>query len=171
MQSPFDQDPNNSLNSPQQINNFVLADLSDFPDDTPEEEITYQLIKGLGQTLNPINMAFFSRTNREIIQNAIRRRVYTISKGKYNIAPQHEQELMIIMREIYKEPVLAREHIRNLNEMIIDRCVVQVIRTISGYMQYLADQSRGIQPMSKPLFTSRTGTRGGNGIIPNNKQF
>lgn len=168
---------NNSLNAQKLVPNFTMAEIVDTHDDTPETEITLQMIKGLGQQLSTLNMAYFSKSNRNNIQNAIRRRVYELSNGKYIISPQNEQELMIIMREIYIENSLnytdeqmIRSEIEKLNNIVIDKSVVMIIRSISGYFQFLADQNTSLKPMEPPVYSSRSGQRGEE-IFPKGTQF
>lgn len=158
----------NTNNSVNKITNFVMAKVVNTPEDnTPERELLLQMIKGLGQQLSLFNMAYFSTTNRNNIQNAIRRKVHELSQNSYIISPQSDQELMIIMRQIYIEHsmhfediALIRKEIQKLNNIVVDKSVVMIIRSIAGYMKFLADQASPLTLLEPPKNTTNAGKRG-----------
>ncbi len=157
---------------------FKIAN-SDPTEDVPMQQEVTETLKGILEAPNQINTVFFSVPNRQYLHAAIRRKVFEASNGLYNISPQSDTELMNIMRDIYKEfgmyysdPVKARAHVKSLDDIVIDKASVLIIREISWHFQYLVDVQQGWQEPPKPSWTSKTGTKGGNdGIIPREKQF
>lgn len=113
---------------------------------------------------NRLNTLYFSQKNIDNIQNAIRRNVYEISKGKYLIARQSEQELENIMRYTYIEHSLnsmenITQQIKKLNDMVISEAVRKILPNIRFHQYYLNDKFSERTLMDIPKNTSTYGTK------------
>lgn len=103
-----------------------------------------------------LSIAFFSKENMNIIQNGIRAGVYELSKGSYIISPQDEDNIKVIMRNIYLDncanlPNNISNQIQELNQIILDYCIPKVYGEAQGYLTYLHDVSNLAVPMQRPI--------------------
>jgi hypothetical protein len=103
---------------------------------------------------NILSQAFFSKENIQILQNAIRRGVYDLSKQQYIVPNQNIDALKIIMRSIFlqyaefgKDEVTAE--IEKLNKLVLDYCIPYVFNEAKFYMRYLYDQSTLVVPFDR----------------------
>jgi len=111
---------------------------------------------------NPLNQAYFSQQNIEIIQNSIKYAVYI--QSKYKIGRQSNIQLKIIMRSIYLQYGQnlcydIRKQITKLNKLVIDYSVKQIISNILQYIGYKKDVSTIPTPMARPKYLSSAGTK------------
>lgn len=102
-----------------------------------------------------LSQAFFSKENIQIIQNGIRAGVYKKSDGLYNISPQSEENLKIIMRSTFlmysaNMPNNITEQVKALNKIVLDFCIPRVYSEAKGYVQYLYDASTLVVPIDRP---------------------
>jgi hypothetical protein len=102
----------------------------------------------------PLSDAFFSRKNIIILQNALRKGVFDMSKGAFIIGPQDTDELKIIMRAIFLEnsinlPTNIPQQIDALNTIIIDYAVPQIYGEVQGYNKYIQDASTMYTPFPR----------------------
>lgn len=114
----------------------------------------------------PMNQAYFSPANVQIVQNKIRREVYERSNGDFLIDPQSVDELMIVMRAMYyqygkNQPDHIPEQIAELNQMVADWCVPKILAEASMHKTYLHDIQNLPVPMAHPVLLTRTGTKTG----------
>jgi len=114
----------------------------------------------------PMNQAYFSPANVQIVQNKIRREVYERSNGDFLIDPQSVDELMIVMRAMYyqygkNQPDHIPEQIADLNQMVADWCVPKILAEASMHKTYLHDIQNLPVPMAHPVLLTRTGTKTG----------
>ena len=117
--------------------------------DVINHDVNYELFRRIHEP-NLLNTNYFSQRNRDNIHNAIRRNVYEISKGKYLIGRQSDQELSNIMRYIYVEhsvnaidhtnPSLITQQIKFLNNLVIKEAVTKILPSIDFYQYYLQDK-------------------------------
>jgi len=103
---------------------------------------------------NVLAQVFFSSENIQIIQNAIRKGVYDMSKDKYIVPNQNIDALKIIMRSTYltyaeHHPYKITEQVERLNKLVLDYCVPFVYNETKFYMKYLEDQSTIAVPFDK----------------------
>jgi len=106
-----------------------------------------------------LSLAFFSKQNMEIIQNAIRAGVYERSNGQYVIGRQDCDSLKIVMRSIYlqhsaNKPTNINGQIKELNKLVLNYCIPQVYGEAQGYLKYMYDVSTLAVPMSHPVMSS-----------------
>ncbi len=107
---------------------------------------------------NMLSTAFFSSENIRIIQNAIKKGVYTASNGNFVIADQDEDTLKIIMRSIFLQNSKNNDNdIKNqiieLNDKVVRYAVPQIYGEAEGYIRYKHDVSTLATPIERPLST------------------
>ncbi len=112
----------------------------------------------------PLNQAYFSPANVQIVQNKIRKAVYDRSNGEFVIDNQSVDELMIVMRAIYLQygrnlPTQIPEQIAALNQMVADWCVPKILAECSMHQTYLHDIQNLPVPMQSPVYMSMKGTK------------
>jgi len=106
-----------------------------------------------------LSRAFFSKENIEIIQNGIRAGVYKKSNGIYNVAPQSDDALKVIMRSTF---LMYSANMQNditqqiiaLNDLVLDYCINSVYGEAQGYLKYLYDASTLVVPIERPMLSS-----------------
>lgn len=103
---------------------------------------------------NVLAQVYFSCGNIQIIQNAIRKGVFDLSKGKYNVPNQNIDSLKIIMRSIYLQyaehhPTKITEQVERLNKLVLDYAIPFVYNETVFYLKYLEDQSTLVVPFAK----------------------
>ena len=110
----------------------------------------------------PLNTAFFSPENVEIIQNRIRYQVW--EKTKHVIDRQSSDDLLIVMRSMYYQygknrPDQIKEQIEELDKIVADWCVPKIIAEIDMYLYYRKDVSTLPVPLEHPMLQTLAGTR------------
>jgi len=103
---------------------------------------------------NVLAQVYFSAENIQIIQNALRKGVYDLSKGKYIVPNQNIDALKIIMRSTYltyaeHHPDNITGQVERLNKLVLDYCVPFVYNETKFYLKYLEDQSTIAMPFDK----------------------
>lgn len=114
--------------------------------------------------VTPLNSAFFSPANVEIIQNKIRYEVYVKSGNKHIIDKQSTDDLLIVMRSMYYQygknlPDHIKEQVIELNQIVSDWSVPKILAEIEMYYQYRKDISTMPVPLSHPVLLNSAGTR------------
>ena len=157
-----------------QVNNGRLPDLKNYKAGTPYQ--LYQTDINANQTPynkeainkiqtdSPLSMAYFSKQNITIIQNAIRYQVWIQSSNKHMISNQSEIELQLVMRSIYLQysrnlPTQIREQISSLNNRVIEYCVPIILSNLTQYQQYRKDVSQLPVPQEHPQQVSSAGSK------------
>jgi hypothetical protein len=112
----------------------------------------------------PLNQAFFSPANVQIIQNRLRREVYERSHGEFLIDEQSVDELMTIMRAMYlqygkNQPTNIRGQIDDLNTLVVNWAVPRIVSECSMHKTYLHDIQNMPVPLAQPVLESRAGTK------------
>lgn len=112
----------------------------------------------------PLNTAYFSPANVQIVQNKIRREVYDRSSGEFLIDPQSADELMIIMRAMYLQygknlPDRIPEQIAELNQIVADWCVPKILAEASMHRSYLRDIQHLPVPLAHPVLLTKAGSK------------
>ena len=105
-------------------------------------------------TDTPLSLAFFSGQNINILQNALRKGVYDMSKGAFVIGPQDPDELKIIMRGVFLVNSINMltnipDQISALNKIVLDYAIPQVYGEVQGYNQYKQDASTMYTPFPR----------------------
>jgi len=102
-----------------------------------------------------LSLAFFSKENMQIIQNAIRAGVYEVSNQQYVIDNQNCDTLKIIMRSIFLQsstnlPNQITEQIQALNDLVVLYCVKHIYSEAQAYINYKRDVSTMYNPIDRP---------------------
>jgi hypothetical protein len=121
------------------------------------------VLEGL-QEINGLNHVFFAESNANLIQDTIKREVYTRSNRKYIIDRQDDTELLVIMRGIYLDfarynPASIDPERLRLNKIVVDYAVPRIISEIQQYKMYLRDASSNLDLMAHPVSTNKAGTK------------
>ena len=103
-----------------------------------------------------LSLAFFSKENMQIIQNAIRAGVYEVSNQQYIIDNQNCDNLKIIMRSVFLQnsmnlPDRITEQIQELNGLVVKYCVREIYSEAQGYINYKRDASTMYNPIDRPV--------------------
>ena len=111
-----------------------------------------------------LSKAFFSRENITILQNGIRAGVYKCSNGRFNVAPQDETNLKIVMRSIFLQNAKNNENditgqIKTLNNLVLDYCVKNVFGGATSYIKYRNDVSTLAVPEARPVYVNNKGDK------------
>ena len=128
------------------------------------DDVSHDILKGIIE-LNNVSRFFFSRKNINHIQKLIIREVARKSNGKYNIGPQNEYQLLIIMRSMYLQYSKNRndaleEQIIALNRQTIYEVVPRVLSGVENYLGYMRDQgSNPVPELDRPENVNITGTK------------
>ncbi len=109
-----------------------------------------------------LDYLFFSNRNIQIIQNAIRKQVFDITKNV--IDNQSENDLLMIMRSMFflnlpLEFPNVTENIKFLNKAVIEQAVPKILTNMKQYLIYLKDVQRVPVPNDRPEDKSITGTK------------
>ena len=126
------------------------------PNIKPMFEPINQTIRNQRET-SILNTAYFSKENKEIIQNLIKAKVHKLTNQI--VDSQNDIELTIIMTSIYyqysRNDETSVETIRNeismLNDLVADYCVKNVSSNLLQYIKYKEDISRLPEPMEHPI--------------------
>ena len=110
----------------------------------------------------PLNQAFFSQANFQILQNSIRYTVY-LKSGKI-IDPVSTDDLFMVMRAIFLQysrnlPTNIPQQIQELNDRVTAWCTPKILAEVSMYTTYLTDISSMPVPLTHPVNQSPAGTK------------
>ena len=108
--------------------------------------------------------AFFSNENLNIIQNALRYKVWVQSNHNALISRQSEDELIAVMRATYlqygkNQPDDIRGQIEDLNAQVVSQIVPKILSEVTGHLLYLKDKFGGLTPLPQPVNVNNAGTR------------
>ena len=111
-----------------------------------------------------LSNAFFSRDNITILQNGIRAGVFRCSNGRYNVAPQDETNLKIVMRSIFLQNAKndtsnITGQIQALNNLVLSYCVKNVFGSATSYIKYRNDVSTLAVPEARPVYVNCKGDK------------
>ena len=111
-----------------------------------------------------LSKVFFYKGNVEIIQNGIRAGVYALSNGRYEVGPQDETNIKIIMRSIFLQnaanlPYDITKQVTELNKLVLNYCIPNVFKEAEAYIKYKNDVSTLAVPMKRPAYTNNKGDK------------
>ncbi len=112
----------------------------------------------------PLTDVFFSRTNIDALQEAIRYQVFQQSVDHVVIDRQSEVDLRIIMNSVYLEyakelPYDIVGQVRNLNKIVLQQTVPKIVREVQMYLTYRDDISQLPTPLERSVNVSNRGTK------------
>ena len=115
-------------------------------------------------TNNKVSDLFFSNSNLQIIQNAIRHNIWLRSNKQFVIGNQSETQLEIVMRSIYlqyskNQDNNIKEQILRLNELVLKHCIPNILSNIKQYLTYKKDLTTGPILMDHPKNVSSAGSK------------
>jgi hypothetical protein len=110
----------------------------------------------------PMNQAYFSAANFQIIQNAIRKKVFD-ETGQV-IDPVGSDDLFMVMRALYLQygrnmPTQIPEQIADLNARVVAWCTPKIVAEVNMYATYIKDITTLPTPMPQPMNVGHAGTR------------
>lgn len=113
-----------------------------------------------------LNELFFSQGNIETIQKGIQDQVYRMSGNKYQVGPQDEQQIKIIMRSYYlmyseNNAAQIKEELDSLNSRVIGYAAARVYSEVDFHQFYLKDLQEFAAPIENPMNSQVYGTRTG----------
>ena len=111
-----------------------------------------------------LSSIFFSEDNVNIIQNAIRYKIWILTDKKNIISKQCNIQLNIVMKSIYFQysknlNTKIKEQIITLNDKVTDYCINNIYNNILQYESYTNDISSGLNLMDLPKTESIKGTK------------
>ena len=115
-------------------------------------------------TTTKLNFAYFSKQNIDIIQNALRYKVWIRTNKQHIIERQSDTELGIIMRAYYLQygknlPDHIPEQVEELNNMVIEYLVPKILVQIQQYLSYLKDISTPYKILDRAKNTAIVGEK------------
>ena len=101
---------------------------------------------------------FFSQTNIDTLQEQIIAGVLSVSGGKYKINKQSQDNLIMIMRDLFEKGAQnslnpsqsVQEKINTLNKMILNYCIPRIFNSVKSYYLYIRDASTMPNPIPHP---------------------
>ena len=113
---------------------------------------------------NPVSDLFFSELNINILQDAIRYRVYNETNGKYVIGRQSDQELKAVMRSMYFQYSLNQDtncvgQVKVLNTRVLEWTVSEVLSNLLQFQKYKVDASTLPIPLEMPSLMTKKGSK------------
>lgn len=132
-------------------------------DRTKTDYYNHTALRGI-QSDSLLNQSYLSKKNIDIVQHAIRYKVWEMSDKKYIIGNQDENELVIIMRSVFLQasrnlPYGIKDQISKLNALVITEAATKVLSQIEQYIGYIKDASQNYEPIEHPINMSRAGTK------------
>lgn len=132
-------------------------------DNNPNDDIKDHVLYGI-QTKSPLSETFFSNANIKRVQDQIRYAVWTASGGKYQIGPQSDTELIVIMRAMFLQhgkflPYQISEQVNELNQLCVDFALPKIMSEIEQYTHFQKDLEYLPIPLSHPQNLSSKGTK------------
>jgi hypothetical protein len=114
----------------------------------------------------PLNTVFFSPNNVENLQRKIHDAVLEMSKGEYDLSPQSEADLMLIMRSYYLQygehnPDEVAKELEQLNQRVVAFASNRIMVEIVAYKRYRKDILDFPEPIEHPKDMHIYGTRTG----------
>jgi len=121
----------------------------------------YQNILTGNSERSRLSDTFFSRQNIQIIQNGIRKGVYDKSQSQILVDNQPEDQIVTVMRAMFLQysknlEINISQQITELNNLVLNYCIVQVFNEAVAYLKYKEDASTMHRPMQHPIYSNKT---------------
>ena len=116
------------------------------------------------QSESLLSSVFFSDQNMNIIQNAIRYKIWLITNKQQIISKQCNIQLNIVMKSIYFQysknlNTKIKEQIIELNDKVMNYCVNNIYNNLQQYKTYTNDISSGLKVMDLPKIDNVKGEK------------
>jgi hypothetical protein len=103
----------------------------------------------------PISIAFFSNQNQQIIQNAIREKVFQLSNRRFAIPPPNADFLYNIMSSVFHEFGIydlqhPKEEIVRLNNIVVNKLSKHIYEQCISYNIYVSQIDKVVVPLDLP---------------------
>lgn len=114
----------------------------------------------------PLNTVFFSQSNMANLQQKIHDTVLEMSKGQYDLSPQSEADLMLIMRSYYLQyaqnnPSDVATELDQLNQRVVGFAANRIMVEVVAYKRFRKDILDFPEPIARPMDMHIYGTRTG----------
>lgn len=114
----------------------------------------------------PLNTIFFSESNKANLQQKIHDTVLAMSKGEYDLSPQSEADLLLIMRSYYlqyaqNDPDNVATELDQLNQRVVAYASNHIMVEIVAYKRFRKDILDFPEPIARSIDTHIFGTRTG----------
>ena len=114
----------------------------------------------------PLNTVFFSQGNIANLQQKIHDAVLDLSNGEYNLSPQSEADLMLIMRSYYlqygqNDPSNVAVELEELNQRVVSFSASRIMVEVVAYKRFRKDILDFPEPIARPMDMNIYGTRTG----------
>lgn len=121
------------------------------------------------QQKSKLSDLYYSQANIDYLQDEIVRQVFEKSDGKYRIAKQNEDELIIVMKSIFLQnarnsDIDLQYQIDGLNKLVLDYCVDNVYVNLLQYVKYIDDITKEQTVMDRP---QNVDIKGSKTLMPN----
>ena len=121
------------------------------------------------QQKSKLSDLYYSQANIDYLQDEIIRQVFEKSDGKYKIAKQNEDELIIVMKSIFLQnarnsDIDLQYQINVLNKLVLDYCVDNVYVNLLQYVKYIDDITKEQTIMDRP---QNVDIKGSKTLMPN----
>lgn len=121
------------------------------------------------QQKSKLSDLYYSQANIDYLQDEIVRQVFEKSDGKYRIAKQNEDELIIVMKSIFLQnarnsDIDLQYQINVLNKLVLDYCVDNVYVNLLQYVKYIDDITKEQTIMDRP---QNVDIKGSKTLMPN----
>jgi len=109
---------------------------------------------------------FFSQGNIANLQQKIHDAVLDLSNGEYNLSPQSEADLMLIMRSYYlqygqNDPSNVAVELEELNQRVVSFAASRIMVEVVAYKRFRKDILDFPEPIARPMDMNIYGTRTG----------
>ena len=106
-----------------------------------------------------LTQTFFSQQNIDNLQTQIISGVLHVSNGQYKIAKQSQDNLVIIMRDVFEQGAqnslnqnLSLTEKKNaLNRIVLNYCIPRIFNSVKSYYLYVRDSSTMPNPLPHPI--------------------
>ena len=114
----------------------------------------------------PLNTVFFSESNKANLQQKIHDAVLEMSKGEYDLSPQSDADLSLIMRSYYlqyaqNDPENVATELDELNQRVVAYSSNRIMVEIVAYKRFRKDILDFPEPIARSIDTHVYGTRTG----------
>jgi len=107
-----------------------------------------------------LSTMYFSAKNIQYIQDKLKEAVYERSNKQYQLLPQNEDNLKIIMRAYYLQYVendMGNEaaEMKRINDLVLAFLIPRLMNESEAYVKYIRDQSTLVMPFDRAIQVDR----------------